>query len=137
MATYGWNFRILKTINAYQKITQQRKLVRNFFKNRIRNSAGALVILVILCFSNSCITLVSLAVYIRCKCLLFISFDRSSNFVEFARRRSLVNCSARLTTPHKNNMQQMVTKCYVLLGEKFGSFDWGFTDDRAFFYCAS
>ena len=28
-----------------------------------------------------------------------------------------------------NNMQQMVTKCCVLLGEKFGSFDQGFLGD--------
>ena len=57
--------------------------------------------------------------------VLFISFDRSSNFVEFARQRSMAKCSARLATPHKNNIQHIVTKCYVLLGEKFGSFDPG------------
>ena len=51
--------------------------------------------------------------------------DRSSNFVEFARQQFLAKCSANLTTPHKNNMQRMVTKCCVLLGEKLGSFDWG------------
>ena len=56
------------------------------------------------------------------RCVLFISFDRSSNFIEFARQGSLAKCSARLITPHKNNMQQMVTKCCVLLGKKFGSF---------------
>ena len=38
--------------NVYQKSTQQGKLVRNFFKNWMRNSAGALVILVRLCFSS-------------------------------------------------------------------------------------
>ena len=32
MALYGWNFRILQTTDAYQKSTQQKKLVRNFFK---------------------------------------------------------------------------------------------------------
>ena len=36
----------------------------------MRNSAGALVILVRLCFSSSCITPVSLALYARCKCLV-------------------------------------------------------------------
>ena len=29
VAVYGWKFRILQTINAYQKSTQQGKLVRN------------------------------------------------------------------------------------------------------------
>ena len=57
--------------------------------------------------------------------MLFISFGRSSNFVEFADQHNLAKCSACLTTPHKNNMQQMVTKYCVLLGEKFGSFDRG------------
>ena len=60
----------------------------------------------------------------RC-CVLLISFDRSSNFIEFARQWSLAKCSARLTIPQRNNMQQMVAKCCVLLGEKFGSFDRG------------
>ena len=32
VAVYGWNSRILQTINAYQKSAQQGKLVRNFFK---------------------------------------------------------------------------------------------------------
>ena len=56
--------------------------------------------------------------------MLFISFDHSSNFVKFPHQRSLAKCSANLTTPYKNNMQ-MVTKCCVLLGEMFGSFDLG------------
>ena len=36
--------------------------------------------------------------------------------------------SPRLTTPQKNNMQQMVNKYCLLLGEKFGSFDRGLTN---------
>ena len=32
----------------------------------------------------------------------------------------------RLTTVQDNNMQQMIYKCCVLLGKKFGSFDRGF-----------
>ena len=51
----------------------------------MRNLAGALVILVRLCFSNSCITPVSLALYVRCKCLIWVLitntliFDVSKN----------------------------------------------------------
>ena len=73
------------------------------------------------CFNNRRFTTEHLFSFQRC-CVLFTSFDCSSNFVEFVRQQSLANCSAYLTTPHKNNMQQMVTKCCVLLGEKFGSF---------------
>ena len=40
VAVYGWNFRILQTINAYQKSTQQRKLIRNFFKIGQKFSRG-------------------------------------------------------------------------------------------------
>ena len=36
MAVYGWNFRILQTIDAYQKSTQQGKLIRNFFKGELQ-----------------------------------------------------------------------------------------------------
>ena len=36
----------------------------------MRNSAGKLVTEIRFCFSNSCITPVSLALYVRCKCLL-------------------------------------------------------------------
>ena len=35
----------------------------------MRNAARALVILVRLCFSKCCVTHVSLALYVRCKCL--------------------------------------------------------------------
>ena len=56
--------------------------------------------------------------------MLFTSFDHSSHSVKLVRQRSLAKCLAHLSTPHENNMQQMVTKCCVLLGEKFGSFDW-------------
>ena len=37
VAIYDWNFRILQTINEYQKRTQQGKLVRNFFKFSLIN----------------------------------------------------------------------------------------------------
>ena len=77
------------------------------------------------CFDIKCCTTEHFFCFQRC-CMLFISFDRSSNFAEFARQQSLAKCSARLTTPHENNIQQMVTKCCVLLGGKFGSFDRGF-----------
>ena len=71
VAIYGWKFRILQTVNEYQKSTQQGKLVRNFFEVGLRNAAGASVILVRLCFSSPCITPVSLALYAHCKCLMF------------------------------------------------------------------
>ena len=32
VAEYGWNFKILQTINAYPKSPQQGKIVQNFFK---------------------------------------------------------------------------------------------------------
>ena len=77
------------------------------------------------CFDNKCRTTEHFFCSQRC-CVFFTSFDRSSNFVVFAGQRSLAKCLALFTTPHENNMQQMVTKCCVLLGEKFGSFDRGF-----------
>ena len=83
------------------------------------------------CFNNKCCTTEHFFCSQRC-CVLFTSFDCSSNFVEFARQRSFAKCSARLTTPHENNMQQMVTKCCVLLGKKFGSFDRGFISKKLY-----
>ena len=40
VAVYGWKFRILQTINEYQKSTQQGKLVRNFFKIGLEMQQG-------------------------------------------------------------------------------------------------
>ena len=40
MAVYSWNFRILQTINAYQKSTQQGRLVRNSLKLDEKFSRG-------------------------------------------------------------------------------------------------
>ena len=61
VAVYSWNFRILQTINEYQKSTQQGKLVRNLFEVWMRNAVGASDILVRLflqslhytCFSST------------------------------------------------------------------------------------
>ena len=80
-------------------------------------------------FNNKCCTTEHFFCFQRC-CVLFTwgcssrQFD-SSKFLEFARQLSLAKCLAPLTTPHKNNMQQMVTKCCVFLGKKFQSFDRG------------
>ena len=40
----------------------------------MRNAAGALVILVRVCFSSPCISPVSLSLYVRCKCLIINYF---------------------------------------------------------------
>ena len=42
----------------------------------MRNAAGASVILVRLCFSSPCIKPVSLALYVRCKCLVYSKYVR-------------------------------------------------------------
>ena len=61
VAVYGWNFRILQTINTYQKSTNKESLYEISLKLDEKFSR--------LCFSSSCITPVSLALYVRCKCL--------------------------------------------------------------------
>ena len=57
--------------------------------------------------------------------MLFISLDRSSNFVDFVRQQSLAKCSHFTKEQHATTLQQIVTIRCVLLGEKFGSLDPG------------
>ena len=51
------------------KVHSTRKVCTRFLQNWTRKSVEALVMLVRLCTSNSCTTPVSIALYVRCKCL--------------------------------------------------------------------
>ena len=76
----------------------------------MRNAAGALVILDRLCFSSPCITPVSLALYVRCKCLVYNKYvKRGCKAEEWEHVKTLRQNTSQMITSAKEKYSQKLS----------------------------